>query len=404
MANRARTKLESKGLRVAGLFAGIGGLELGLERAGHETMLLCEINEGAAAVLRARFPDVPIVGDVRDIDALPRGTQLVAAGFPCQDLSQAGHTRGINGKKSGVVTHLLNLIAKRSVPKVLIENVPFMLQLDRGGAMRFLTSRLEKLGYKWAYRVVDTMAFGIPQRRERVFLLASRRTHPARLLFADDAQRRLPVEGSARAFGFYWTEGTRGLGWAVESVPTLKSGSSIGIPSPPAIWLAGEGIVTPDIRDAERLQGFEADWTLPAESTQGVRRNFRWTMVGNAVTVDVAEWVGNVLKSSPGHLPADIELMPVNKAWPKAGYGAPGSKRYKVNVSTWPVCNDFQPISDFLAYKPHPLSDKAARGFYNRYRNGSLRKKDDFLRALAKYVSTRSNSKSGVKRSKRVAR
>lgn len=68
------------------------------------------------------------------------------------------------------------------------------------------------------------------------------------------------------AFGFYWTEGTRGLGAAVDAVPTLKGGSTIGIPSPPGILLPGGRVVTPRIEDAERLQGFEAGWTEPAEA------------------------------------------------------------------------------------------------------------------------------------------
>ena len=82
-------------LLTAGLFAGIGGLELGLSRAGHETALLCEIDRAALAVLEARFPKVPRKTDVRDLKSLPAKTDLLVAGFPCQDLSQAGKTAGI---------------------------------------------------------------------------------------------------------------------------------------------------------------------------------------------------------------------------------------------------------------------------------------------------------------------
>src|SRR4030095_11208128 len=106
---------------------------------------------------------------------------------------------------------------------------------------------------------------GLPQRRERVYLVASLNHDPRAVVFRGNInppQRR----GSAgeTSFGFYWTEGSRGLGWAVDAVPTLKSGSTVGIASPPAIWLPDGSIVQPDIRDAERLQGFEADWTQPA--------------------------------------------------------------------------------------------------------------------------------------------
>ena len=84
--------------------------------------------------------------------------------------------------------------------------------------------------------------------------------------------------------GFYWTEGLRGLGWAIDAVPTLKGGSTLGIPSPPAIWIQGQRTspTNPDIRDAERLQGFPSDWTEVARENGG--RGARWKLVGNAVS------------------------------------------------------------------------------------------------------------------------
>lgn len=79
-------------LRVVGLFAGIGGIELGLHRAGHRSVLLNEIEPGAQAVLRAHFSDIALTADVCDLRSLP-DVDLVAAGFPCQDLSQAHSLR-----------------------------------------------------------------------------------------------------------------------------------------------------------------------------------------------------------------------------------------------------------------------------------------------------------------------
>jgi DNA (cytosine-5)-methyltransferase 1 len=70
---------------------------------------------------------------------------------------------------------------------LLLENVSFMLQLDRGEAMRWLTSALEERGYTWAYRVVDTRSFGLPQRRQRVLLLASQTEDPRPVLLNQDA-------------------------------------------------------------------------------------------------------------------------------------------------------------------------------------------------------------------------
>ena len=254
---------EPPGLRIAALFAGIGGIEVGMHAAGHETTVLCEWDEAAQRVLGARFPEVPVVGDVAEMESLP-DVDLVTAGFPCQDLSQAGRTAGIRGDRSGLVEHVFRLLdgAGREPTWLLLENVSFMLSLDRGEAMRWLTAQLEARGYTWAYRVVDTRAFGLPQRRQRVILLASRVADPRPVLLNPEHGEVTVEDRQGLACGFYWTEGIRGLGWAIDALPTLKGGSTIGIPSPPAMWRPGTGsIVTPELRDAERLQGFAPGWT-----------------------------------------------------------------------------------------------------------------------------------------------
>ena len=89
-------------MKIAALFAGIGGLELGLHEAGHETLLTCESWTPAVSVLAAQFPDTPNHLDIANLKSLPAKTDLLTAGFPCQDLSQAGMTAGIDGKRSGL--------------------------------------------------------------------------------------------------------------------------------------------------------------------------------------------------------------------------------------------------------------------------------------------------------------
>jgi DNA (cytosine-5)-methyltransferase 1 len=125
--------------RVAGLFAGIGGVELGLHRGlGREveTELLCEWWGPAKAVLATRFPGVEVHPDVRELGDLPANVNLVTAGFPCTDLSQAGRTAGITGQASGLVVHVFQALAaaqaRGTSPMLLIENVPNMLALDKG--------------------------------------------------------------------------------------------------------------------------------------------------------------------------------------------------------------------------------------------------------------------------------
>ena len=189
-------------LTIAGLFAGIGGVEVGFHRAGHEAELLCEIDPGAANVLRHHFPDVPLAADIRAVKGLPN-VDIVTAGFPCQDLSQAGRTAGISGTQSSLIGEVFRLLdsRKRGPRWLVLENVSFMLQLARGGAMRYLADELEIRGYSWAYRVVDTRAFGLPQRRQRVILVASKTEDPRTVLFADDEKPFEPSFSPNRGAG-----------------------------------------------------------------------------------------------------------------------------------------------------------------------------------------------------------
>jgi DNA (cytosine-5)-methyltransferase 1 len=373
-------------LRVVGLFAGIGGIELGLHRAGHSSELLCEIEDAAAAVLGARFPSVTLTRDVLKLDGLPE-CDLVAAGFPCQDLSQAGRTAGIEGRNSGLVKRVFELLerAEHQPRWLLLENVPFMLQLDRGDAMRYLARRLADLGYHWAYRVVDARAFGLPQRRQRVILLASQTADPREILFHGDHGEPEAPDHRGKACGFYWTEGIRGLGWAVDGVPTLKGGSTIGIPSAPAIWLPDGRIGTPDIRDAERMQGFEEDWTAPASELGRKGERHRWKLVGNAVNVRMAEWIGRRLRSPRPYDESLQEDLLVGSSWPRAAWGDE-SGAYRVAVSMWPVHEPYESLTKFLRYPVAPLSERATAGFLERTSRSTLRFPDGLLDAVEAHL------------------
>jgi DNA (cytosine-5)-methyltransferase 1 len=371
----------SSSLRVAGLFAGIGGLELGLHRAGHTTDFLCEWDQSARIVLADRFRDVPLAGDIAELAELP-DVDVVAAGFPCQDLSQAGATAGIRGSRSGLVDHVFRLLddAGSQPSWLVLENVSFMLSLDRGEAMRWLTSQLESRGFTWAYRVVDTRAFGLPQRRQRVLLVASKSEDPRPVLLNQDHGEVEIDDRTGLACGFYWTEGVRGLGWAVDAVPTLKGGSTIGIPSPPAIWRSGtKAIVTPDLRDTERLQGFEADWTSSVDQIPGRAKTSRWKLVGNAVSVPVAAWLGERLKTTEFYAGGGRESsLPSGSRWPRAAWGRPG-ERYQVDLSMWPVAYPRLHLHEFLEHDTAPLSARATAGFLSRAARGNLRIPEDLI-------------------------
>jgi DNA (cytosine-5)-methyltransferase 1 len=370
--------------RVVGLFAGIGGIELGFHRAGHRSILLCENDPAAVAVLKKRFARVPRHEDICTLKSLPRETTLVAAGFPCQDLSQAGSTKGIAGARSGLVGEVFRLIQQQRTPWLLLENVPFMLQLGRGEAMNVITTALEALDYKWAYRVIDSRAFGLPQRRRRVYLVACLKGDPRTILFSNETAPLANTEPSGLACGFYWTEGLRGLGWAVDAVPTLKGGSSVGIPSPPAIVLSDRRVVTPDIIDTERLQGFPRNWTKVAE--MAVKKNSRWKLVGNAVSVRSATWIGRQFLK-PG-VPLDFEtsVMLNHRHWPTAAWNV-GQGRIRVEASEWPVRWAYKSLERFLTKERLSLlSPKATKGFLSRTERAKLIFPEGFIDALKAHL------------------
>lgn len=369
-------------MKVAGLFAGIGGFELGFSLAGHETTLLVDNAPAAQAVLRARFPHAGLVDDVRSIERLPSGTDVVCAGFPCQDLSSVGRKQGIEGARSSLVGEVFRLLKENPVPWLVLENVPFVLQLGGGVAMKTITTALRELGYRWAYRVLDTQAFGLPQRRRRWYLVASNVHDPRGVLLPGDGSS-LPPTPERPAFGFYWTEGMRALGWAVDAVPPIKGGSSVGVASPPAILMPDGAVVTPDIRDAERLQGFAADWTRPVEEV--VKPGFRWQAVGNAVSVDVVEWIARRLTSNTGFGDSGDRTR-VRGRWPYAAWADEDGVVYSSGAGAFPVWRDRASLVDFLQYPTKPLSVRAAVGFLKRARKGSLRFQDGFLEAVQAHV------------------
>lgn len=377
----------SDAFSVAGLFAGIGGIELGLGRHGGRAEILCEWWEPAHRVLGKQFPDVELVEDVRDLRRLPK-VDLVTAGFPCTDLSQAGRTTGITGNASGLVREVFRLIERPRAPILVLENVRNMLVLDGGTAMRYLVDELESLGYRWAYRLVDSRFTGVPQRRQRVIFLASRTIDPRAVLFADEAGEPPDSRYADDVFGFYWTEGLRGLGWARDAVPTLKGGSTVGIPSPPAIWNPsgelGQRIVVPAVEESDMLQGFPRDWTAPAEEVAR-RRGSRWKLTGNAVTVGVSAWLGSRLRN-PGEPILDGSPVKPGDRWPTAAFGAKG-KVWAVDVSMWPALEPYEHLRGVVDLDDaRPLSARGAAGFLDRARRGNLRFVDGFLEDVEEHV------------------
>jgi DNA (cytosine-5)-methyltransferase 1 len=302
---------------------------------------------------------------------------------------------GIGGDQSGLVGNVFKLVRRRHPRWLLLENVQFMLQLDRGRAMAFLVDELTSMKYRWAYRVVDSRFTGVPQRRRRVILLASRTEDPRTVLFADEAGERPDSNYRNDAFGFYWTEGLKGLGWAKDATPTLKGGSTVGIPSAPGIWLPGaepgRKLLMPTIENCEELQGFPPGWTSAAD--EGRRNGPRWKLTGNAVTVGVATWIGERL-ASPGEMLAPSARLESGAPWPIAAWGD-GKGTWRADIGEYPRHEPYVHLRDLLdEQSARAVSNRAATGFYSRTLAAKLRFDPEFIDDIVEHIEVTSEVES----------
>lgn len=199
-------------MRLLDLFSGIGGFSRGLERTGlYETVAMCEYNEKRWPILRRHWRNVPILKDVRDIDAdmvefiRP---EAICGGFPCQELSKAGRAHGVQkgfeGERSSLFFEIIRIagLAGDGLQRIILENVtdlldgPYVDGQPTGEWFGVVLSELAALGFDAIWEVIPAYAVGSIQRRERVVIVA----YPS-------GQR---VQGSVKGFSI----GASGQGWS----------------------------------------------------------------------------------------------------------------------------------------------------------------------------------------------
>lgn len=158
------------------LFAGIGGMDLGLERAGMTCKWQVEIDQFCQKVLTKHWPHVPKYGDIREVkgDEL-EPVDLIAGGFPCQDISLQGavwgERMGLRGERSGLWAEYARIIRRVRPRFVLVENVPALL----GNGMGNVLGDLAACGYDAEWDCLPACAFGAPHQRDRAFVVAYHR-------------------------------------------------------------------------------------------------------------------------------------------------------------------------------------------------------------------------------------
>jgi len=162
-------------MRLVSLFAGIGGFDLGFERAGFRTVATVEIDANCQRLLAERWPDAVHLDDVRTAGRhnLPE-CDVITFGFPCQDLSVAGKREGLKGERSGLFYEATRIIDECRPAVALFENVPGLLSSRQGRDFARVLQEMDKIGYHGAWRVLDAQWFGVAQRRRRIFGLFAR--------------------------------------------------------------------------------------------------------------------------------------------------------------------------------------------------------------------------------------
>jgi len=157
-------------LKVLDLFSGIGGFSLGLERTGgFETVAFCEIDKKCQLVLSKHWPKIPIFEDVKDLTCKSiQNIDVIAGGFPCQDISIAGTRLGLKGSRSSLWYEFYRLIKEFKPKYAIIENVSAL----RSNGLLEIIKMLAEVGYDAEWHTIPAIAVGAPHKRERVWIVA----------------------------------------------------------------------------------------------------------------------------------------------------------------------------------------------------------------------------------------
>ena len=168
------------------LFCGIGGFRLGLENTGHECVWANEWLEKPASIYRRNFKHEPDRRDIRDVPggSLPKA-DLIVGGFPCATFSVAGKRTGfsLEDARGTLCFEMFRIASEGGIPYLLFENVKGMLNNDSGKTFAVVINSLDELGYDAQWEVLDSQNFGVPQHRERLFLIANLRGKPRPKVF-----------------------------------------------------------------------------------------------------------------------------------------------------------------------------------------------------------------------------
>lgn len=317
------------GMKFFDLFSGIGGFRLGMERAGHECIGSCEIDKYSRETYKSGFGSYPEYDDATTLqpESLPQ-FDVLCAGFPCQAFSIAGKRLGFQDTR-GTLFFEIARIAKEKKPRYLfLENVRGLLSHDRGNTFKTIISTLDEMGYDAEWQVLNSKYF-VPQNRERIFIIGHLRGESTRQIFPlgdfskevnnkelrqignidqkghnslwgrvyniDGIAPNLNANGGGMGAktGLFAIVNDKGNFREVEQVTCIDANYWKGCDNHAQRTMVSIGSPKTLIRkltplECERLQGFPDNWTIGSDTQ-------RYKQCGNAVTVNVVEYIANEL-------------------------------------------------------------------------------------------------------------
>lgn len=307
------SKTPSKVITFADLFSGIGGFRLGIENAAKrlgipvECVFSSEIEKNAVKIYEKNFKETPS-GDITQIQAsdIP-DIDILCGGFPCQDASIAGKRKGLKGERTGLFFDIIRILQEKQPSIVFLENVKGLFSCNGGWDFARILIELEDAGYSVEWNLLDSEDYGVPQHRERIYIVGHLRSKPSSKIFplfgetdrvcdksSKPQERVCQIASTLTKRAYASWNGNYVIYPVLDPIRPNKTcnGRRIkeeGEPSYTLTKFDRHGVLinnririfTPE--ECELLQGFPRGWT------EGIEDKYRYECLGNAVTVNVIE-------------------------------------------------------------------------------------------------------------------
>ncbi len=367
-------------MKYISLFSGIGGLE----SKDADPMIICEQDAQCMDYLSQKYKKAKYVEDVKDLSKRTTKIQkmdVVTGGWPCQDLSVAGEKKGFKGVKSVLFYDLLEVAKKSKSETIIAENVPNLLNIDKGDVFGTVLKELASSGYKFiGWRIINSRSFNLPHQRRRLFIVASKSEQIAKNLFNPIKTKIKKPKNELIVNSFYHTAGTHSICFSENFTPTLKvSGGGLAIQYLNQIRRISAA-------EALKLQGFKPNQFKKFSDTQ------IFTMAGNAVSKPVGSFIFDSINNNV----QDITLRPTSSgdlfdehsnvipSNIKNGFYRDGAI-YEIDLEEEKLCSN---LADFIDLNNNNyLSVQATLGLLRRAAKANKPIKRSLLMMMIEHVS-----------------